>query len=100
SVRTHAFSRAAARIDDVPADVVVVSRIADLYRASGAIYGHRRWLTAAHAADLAPAVGLAASAGARRVDVVDLDRHGVAPTFPGWRQTGLRHVGLQGFSLV
>ena len=98
--RTRGVARAAASIERVPRDVVVVSRLAHLGREAGAWYGRNRWLNANGDQGTAEAASIAAQGGVRRIDVVDLDQSQRPQDLEGWTVSARRLIPYLGFHLV
>ncbi len=102
--RTNGYAGAIAEISSVPADTVVISRLAHLGREAGGWWGEHRWLSAASETDLRSAAAVAARAGADRIDVVDsagTNRGSDGPPrLAGWRLVGTRKVDLLGSPLA
>ncbi|MHB8669889.1 MAG: hypothetical protein ACYDAD_04895 [Acidimicrobiales bacterium] len=100
--RARAVARAVASVEAVPADVVIVSGVAHLGQEAGGSYGTHRWLTGLGAGGLADAAAVARSAGARKLEVVEVDESGhlPAPSVPGFALIAARHVSFVGVPLL
>lgn len=91
--RTRTIADAVTAIEDLPADVVVISDLEHLGRQGGAWYGEHRWLRTARLGAVAPAAEVARASGAQELAVVRLATSGeeepAAPRLAGYRSVGV-----------